>query len=66
MITFFKFIFHWFTHLFGTNEGQVITWREKNEVYVGFECSCGKISGVHKLKFNDDIYKTNYKEIDNE
>jgi hypothetical protein len=55
--SFFLWVIHSIAHLLGWNEGKVISWREKNEVYIGFECSCGKISGVNKIKFNNDEIK---------
>lgn len=56
--------FHWIAHLLRMNEGKVISWREKDNIFVGFECSgCKKIQGICKLKssfMDEDL--TKYKE----
>jgi len=35
---------HWLSHLMKTNTGDVITWRDRNYVFVGFRCHvCGEV-----------------------
>jgi hypothetical protein len=47
-------ISHWFAHLFGWNEGKVVTWIEDKQIFVGFECSgCGKIDPDSVDKINE-------------
>jgi len=47
-------ISHWFAHIFGWNEGKVITWLEDNKIYIGFQCSgCGKIAESSVDKINE-------------
>jgi hypothetical protein len=41
--------FHWLSHIFKRNEGKVITWLEGDQIYVGFKCSCGKISDIQQI-----------------
>jgi len=34
---------HWLSHLFRNEEGKVVTWREGDKIFVGFECSTCKV-----------------------
>jgi hypothetical protein len=56
-----KKIFHWFSHLLGTNSGKVATWQEDGYIHVGFECECGKIDpkSVHKIIESEIINEPN-------
>lgn len=41
---------HWLAHLFGWNEGRVVSGTDDRGIWVGFECDgCGEISDAHYI-----------------
>lgn len=37
-------LIHWFSHYFGKNEGDIISWHDNENFYISFKCKgCGKI-----------------------
>lgn len=41
---------HWLAHLFGLDEGEVVTWWDIDVLMCGFQCDeCGEISGAHMI-----------------
>ena len=53
-----KKLLHKLSHLFGSNEGKIVTWSDDEFIYVGFECNgCGIIDkdSIDKIEFDKVI-----------
>lgn len=53
-----KFL-HWIAHLLGWNEGKVVSWRDKDNIYIGFRCDgCETIDhktiNIIEMEMEDD------------
>lgn len=46
---------HWFSHLFHTNCGKVITFEEDGFICVAFKCECGEISPDSIVKIESKV-----------
>ena len=50
IVRFFYAPVHWIAHLFKSNEGRVISWTDRDRVFVAFKCThCGKLQGVQSI-----------------
>lgn len=59
MANWLKSIWHRFTHRLGINTGRVVTWRDEENIYVGFQCDgCGEIDkkSIEQIHSNE-IFK---------
>jgi len=48
-------VLHWFAHLLGRNEGNVITFIEDGYICVAFKCNCGYICPKSIDKIESEI-----------
>lgn len=50
---------HWLAHLIKENQGRVISWTDRDRVFVAFQCAhCGKIDGVQSITSPKEIDAT--------
>lgn len=46
-VKFVQIAIHKIKHLFGWNNGEIISFWKKDKLFICFKCECGKVKGCH-------------------